>query len=151
MLSFGSIPDIAGSVSVILCFLSLAVDGYAVIAYLISLFGNDYQTKAAKYSTLFASGIHIRNSMFCTLLLLFFISNTNTMTTARKSMKMIASVCRIYCIGAAVVLAMAIISSILTAIRSISVSSVHEANKKLWRSSLLSFSCCLIISYFMSP
>ena len=151
MLSFGSVPDIAGSVSIILCYISLAIDGFAAIAYLISLFGNDYQTKATKYSALFSSGVHIRNSMFCTLVLLFFISNTNTMTTARKSMKMIASVCHNYYIGAAVILAIAIISSVLTAIRGISVSSVHETNKKFWRSCLISFSCCLVISFFMSP
>lgn len=153
MLSFRSIPDITANISLLLCIGSLAIEGVAVILYLIGMFGNDYQAKATKYSTLFSAGTQVRNSMFCTLLLLFFIANTanrNELATAKNIMNKISSVCHLYAVGAAVLLLVAIIASILIAIRSISVSNVHAANKKIRRSCLSSCLLCLLISYFMS-
>ena len=150
MLSFRSIPEIAGSMSFLFCVLALAMEELAAILYLIGLFSRDAEAKAKQSSDLFSSGIHLRNSMYCSMLLLFFIANTNDMPAARNAMNKIASVAQIFCAGAAVLFFLSIAASVLIVLRRIKKPGVLAVKKKIWRSSLFSFLLCLLISYFMS-
>lgn len=65
-------------------------------------------------------------------------------------MNKIASVCHLFSIGSICIFGVTIFISLIAAIRSISVSNVHEANKKIRYSNLFSFLVCILIDYFMS-
>lgn len=150
MFAFGTVPDAVGSVTLILSYTSIIVEGFAAVYLLSSLFGMNYAEKGTNSLQLFESGKQIRNAAFCSSALLFVISNFNTLSIAKRVLSTLSTIFRTLAFGSLGILGLSILIIIVASARGIQASSILETKKKMWISGLLTYLSCMLLSFLLA-
>lgn len=150
MLAFGTIPDAVGSVTLILGYTSIIVEGFAAVYLLISLFGMNYAEKGTNSLQLFEAGKQIRNAAFCSSALLFIISNLNSLSIAKRVLSTLSTIFRTLAFGSLGILGLSVLIIVVASVRGIQASSILETKKKMWISGLLTYLSCILLSFLLA-
>mgnify|MGYP004473450869 CR=1 FL=1 len=142
-----NVPVIIYTVAKILAIISLVIEiGISSISVFLIGDGTDYKIQAL--DGIFTSGIRVRNSAFCFLILLFFISNKQISVKGLSVLVSISSVCKLYAMGSLVVLVIGIIVSLYIAGKRVRNENTKNYGKKIWHSGLASALLGFGIAYF---
>lgn len=142
-----SVPSIVFTVAKILAFLSLVIEiGTSITSFFLVGDGSDNNTQAL--DGILSSGIRVRNSAFCFLVLLFFLANKQVKVKGLSVLVSISNICKMYAIGSLVVLVSGIIVSVVVSVKRIRSENVKNYAKKIWYSGLISSLLGFSIAYF---
>jgi hypothetical protein len=142
-----SVPVIIYTVAKILAILSLVIEiGISILSLFLIEDGMERDVQAL--DGIFSSGMRVRNSAVCFLVLLFFIANKQVSVNELSVLASISSVCQLYATGSLVVLIAGIVVSIFIAGKRIRSEKKKDYGKKIWHSGLISALLGFGIAYF---
>lgn len=142
-----NVPVIIYTVAKILAIISLVIEIGISIAS-VFLIGDEADKNIQALDGIFTSGIRVRNSVFCFLILLFLVANKQDSVKGLSVLVSISSVCKLYAIGSLVVLAVGIIVSLYVAGKRVRSENTKNYVKKIWHSGLISALLGFGIAYF---
>ena len=143
-----NIPNLVYHIALILSVISVAVEIISCIVSVFYAFGDNYDFVITALNGIFKSGVKIRNSAFCLLLLLFLIANKKTVLNGANVLLAISKICKIFAIGSIIVFGLGIINSLLIAIKKIKSEQAKKYNDMVCRSGLFSMVLCFCLAYF---
>ena len=142
-----NVPVIIYTVAKILAIISLVIEiGISIIS--VFLIGDGIDNKIQALDGIFTSGIRVRNSAGCFLVLLFFVANKQISVKGLSVLSSISSVCKLYAMGSLAVLVVGIIASLYIAGRRVHNENTKNYGKKIWHSGLVSALFGFGIAYF---
>ena len=142
-----NIPSIIYNVAKILAIISLAIE-IGISGISVFLIGNGKDSNFQALDGIFSSGIRVRNSAFCFLVLLFFISNKRVSLLGRSTLVSISEVCKLYAMGSLVVLIIGIIVSLCLLGKRVRSENAKTFGNNIWHSGLISALLGFAIAYF---
>lgn len=142
-----NVPVIIYTAAKILAIISLAIE-IVISAVSIFLIGDRTDHNIQALDGIFTSGVHVRNSAFCFLILLFFVANKQISVKGLSVLASISSVCKLYAMGSLVVLIIGIIVSIYIAGKKVHSENAKNYGRKIWHSGLISALLGFGIAYF---
>ena len=142
-----NVPVIIYTVAKILAIISLVIEiGISIVS--IFLIGDGTDNNIQALDGIFMSGIRVRNSAFCFLILLFFVANKQVSVKGLSVLASISSVCKLYAIGSLIVLIVGIIVSLYIVGKRVRSENTKNYGKKIWHSGLISALLGFGIAYF---
>lgn len=142
-----NVPVIIYTFAKILAIISLIIEiGVSSISIFLIVDGTDNTIQSL--DGIFTSGIRVRNSAFCFLILLFFAANKQTSLNGLSVLASISTVCKLYAMGSLAVLAVGIIVSLYIAGKRVRNENTKNYGKKIWHSGLASALLGFGIAYF---
>lgn len=142
-----NVPVIIYTVAKILAIISLVIE-IGISSISVFLIGDGTDNKIQALDGIFTSGIRVRNSAVCFLVLLFFVANKQISVKGLSVLASISSVCKLYAMGSLAVLVVGIIVSLYIAGRRVRNENTKNYGKKIWHSGLVSALLGFGIAYF---
>ena len=142
-----NVPVIIYTVAKILAIISLVIE-IRIGVVSVFLIGDGADNKVQALDGIFTSGVRVRNSSFCFLILLFFVANKQISVKGLSALASISSVCTLYAIGSLAVLTVGIIVSIYIAGKKVRSENIKNYGRKIWHSGLISSLLGFGIAYF---
>lgn len=142
-----NVPVIIYTVAKILAISSLVIE-IGISSISVFLIGDGADNKIQALDGIFTSGIRVRNSAVCFLVLLFFVANKQISVKGLSVLASISSVCKLYAMGSLAVLVVGIIVSLYIAGRRVRNENTKNYGKKIWHSGLVSALLGFGIAYF---
>ena len=143
-----SVPVIIFHVSKYLAIASLIMETIVGVVSIFYFAGRRYNTAAPALSGLFASGVRVRNSALCFLVLLFLIGTKTPEGKGIHILSSISTVFELYALGSIVVLSLGILGALVLAARSIRSEKAKKLRNRVLLSGLLSTVLGSIAAYF---
>ena len=143
-----NIPAIIYHVAKVLAIISLIIEVGIGVASVFYMLGSEYESTTPALDGAFCSGVKVRNSSLCFLILLFFVANKSTRIKGISALASISSVCKIYAVGSLVVFAIGIVVSLVIAAKKITSEAVKKYGGRIWREGMLSSLFCFCLAYF---
>ena len=120
--------------------------GTSVVSVFLVGEGNDKDIQAL--DGVFSSGVRVRNSAFCFLILLFVVANKQIEVKGVSVLVSISNVCKMYATGSLIVLVVGIVVSVLIVGKGIRSENGKNYGKKIWCSGLISSLLGFCLAYF---
>lgn len=143
-----NVPVIIYNVAKIMAIISLVVEILSAVVAVAGIGLDTNDSELTAIDGLFSSGIRIRNSALCFLILLFFIANKQMKVKGLSALASISSVCGLYAKGSIVVMAIGILASILSSVLSDRSQIAKNLGGKIWTSGISSTIIGFVIAYF---
>lgn len=142
------VPNIVYYIAFVLSGIAIVLEVVSCLASLHYELNSNYDAAITPVSDIFKSGMKIRNSSFCFLVLLFFIANKKTVFKGVNALLAISKICRFFATGSIVVFALGIIISLVGAVKKIKIEHLKKYNNMIFRSSLISILIGFCLAYF---